>query len=118
MEHYQRVRRTFEGPSKDQTSKFRLPTPTRIPAPAIDGHVERPVPTTRPPMKSRSSTVKPTVSSASKGKGKAKPTQWDSDDDDDDDAYVTSNDTPVQKEGGVNHAFGDVAMDDDEEIYG
>lgn len=68
-------------------------------------------------MKSRSSTVKPKASSASKGNGKGKATQWDSDDDDDD-AYVTSNDTPQQTAGGVNNAFGDVAVDDDEEIYG
>ena len=117
MEHYQRVRRTFEGPSKDQNLKLPHPTPTRIPAPATDGHVERPVPTTRPPMKSRSSTLKPRASSAPKGKGKGKATQWDSDDDDDD-AYVTSNDTPERKNSAVNGSFGDVAADDDEEIYG
>jgi len=71
-------------------------------------------------MKSRSSTVKPKQSSELKRKDKGKAAQWDSDDDDDD-AYVTSNDfagTPERKGSGVIGAFGDVAADDDEEIYG
>jgi len=75
------------------------------------------VPTTRPPMKSRSSTIKPKASSTPKGKGKGKAMQWDSDDDDDD-AYVTSNDTPERRRSGANGVFGDVAANDDEEIYG
>lgn len=68
-------------------------------------------------MKSRSSTIKAKASSTPKGKGKGKATQWDSDDDDDD-AYVTSNDTPERRTSVVNGGFGDVATDDDEEIYG
>lgn len=71
-------------------------------------------------MKGRSSTAKPKASAVPKGKGKGKATQWDSDDEDDD-AYVTSNDfadTPERRGSGPNSAFGEVAADDDEEIYG
>lgn len=71
-------------------------------------------------MKSRSSTAKPKPSVDPKSKGKGKATHWDSDDEDDD-AYVTSNDfaaTPERRDSRPNSAFGEVAADDDEEIYG
>ena len=78
------------------------------------------MPTTRPKLKGRSSTAKPSVKTQPKGKGKGKATQWDSDDDDDDDAYVTSNDfaaTPESKKRSINGTFGDVGDNDDEELY-
>lgn len=123
LEHYQRVRHTFEGPSANQknSSANALLSP-RLAAPDPDGHLNPPVPGIRPKMKSRASTTKPVKANAeSKGKGKGKATQWDSDDEDDDDAYVTSNDfadTPERRSNGVNGSFGDVGADDDEEIYG
>lgn len=117
LEHYQRVRQTFEGPPKDQDPKGPATAPSRIPAPK--SHTS-PALTNRPKLKTRTSTAKPEA----KGKGKGKATQWDSDDDDDDDAYVTSNDsaTPERRQSGINGngngGFGDVGGDDDEEIYG
>ena len=120
LEHYQRVRRDFEGPSTPKTSNG-IPAiaPTRIPGPAqVDGHVHPPVPTKRPkpPTPNDTNKTKPTMEA--KGKGKA--TTWDSDDlDDDDDAYVTSNDfaTPERKKGVSNGAFGVVGGEDDSELY-
>lgn len=114
------MRRTFEGPSRDQQSAARVTAPSRIPAPRLDGYLSPPAPPNRPKLKNRTSTAKPEAN----GKRKGKATQWDSDDDDDDDAYVTSNDfaTPERKESGANGngngGFGDVGGDDDEEIYG
>ena len=122
LEHYQRVRRSFEGPPTKQnnSSASTLPGP-RVAAPDPDGHLHPPVPNTRPKMKGRTSTTKPVKPNAEpKGKGKGKATQWDSDDEDDD-AYVTSNDfadTPERRSNGVNGSFGDVGADDDEEVYG
>ena len=120
LEHYKRVRNTFEGPSKDEASKAGPLASNRVPVHAVDGHLEPPVLNTRPKMKTRTSTAKPKVSLDHKGRGKGKAAQWHSDDDDDDDAYVTSNDfvgTPESKKSGVNGAFGDVAKYDDEELY-
>jgi len=123
LDHYQRVRHTFEGPSKGQEPKTPATVPSRIPAPKPNSHLSPPAPTHRPKLKSRTSTAKPEA----KGKGKGKATRWDSedddDDDDDDDAYVTSNDfaTPEQRQSGVTsngNWFGDVGGDDDEKIYG
>lgn len=123
LEHYQRVRHTFEGPSKIKTTSLQsTPAPTRIPAPSIDGHLHPPMPTTRPKPKSKNSTAK--LKEQTKGKGKGKASQWNSDDDeedDDDDAYVTSNDfmgTPERKKSETNGSFGDTGADDDEELYG
>ena len=122
LEHYQRVRHTFEGPSTNQNnSSANVPLGPRLAAQDPDGHLHPPVPSIRPKMKGRASTakpVKPTVEPKGKGKGKA--TQWDSDDEDDD-AYVTSNDfadTPERRSNGVNGSFGNVGADDDEEVYG
>ena len=125
LEHYHRVRRTFEGPSKPQIDTLRKPQTTRIPAPAqVDGQARSPPPSTRPKMQNRTSTIKPKPKQESKGKGKGKgkATTWNSDedeDDDDDEAYVTSNDfaTPERKHSAVN-GFGDAAGDDEEELYG
>lgn len=116
LEHYQRVRRAFEGPTNlPKTSD--LTTTSRIPAPATNDRLQPPAPSKRPKPVSRTSTAK---QADPKGKGKGKAAQWESDDDDDDDAYVTSNDfagTPERKRSGVN-GFGDVGGNDDEEIYG
>ena len=90
---------------------------SRIPAPTTNDHLRPPAPSKHPKPVSRTTTAKP---ADAKGKGKGKATQWDSDDDDDDDAYVTSNDfagTPERKRSVVN-GFGEVAGNDDEELYG
>lgn len=122
LEHYQLVRRTFEGPSTNQNnSSANASFGSRVAAPDPDGHLHAPVPSIRPKMKGRASTTKPVKPNAEpKGKGKGKATQWDSDDEDDD-AYVTSNDfadTPERRSNGVNGSFGDVGADDDKEVYG
>lgn len=116
LEHYQRVRHTFEGPNNPHKAP-NLTAASRIPAPTTNDHLQPPAPSKRPKPISRTGTIR---QSDPKGKGKGKATQWDSDDDDDDDAYVTSNDfagTPERKRSGVN-GFGDVGGNDDEEIYG
>lgn len=119
LEHYHRVRQTFEGPSKTQSSNTPLPPATQVPPHATNSHLEPPVPTKRPTMKGRSSTSIPKAISPPKSKGKGKATNWDSDDDDDDDAYVTSNDfveTPERRKSGMNGSFGEGA-DNDEDLY-
>lgn len=116
LEHYQRVRHAFEGPTSPQKA-LNLVAASRIPAPTSNDHLQPPAPSKRPKPVSRTGTAK---QADPKGKGKGKATQWDSDDDDDDDAYVTSNDfagTPERKGSGV-YGFGDVGGNDDEEIYG
>lgn len=126
LEHYQRVRRTFEGPERNKSSR-ELPSSTPIP------RIVAPEPTqqqnSRPKLKARAMTQ---PKESSKGKGKA--TQWASDDEDDDDeAYVTSNDygTParyrngtgnnkgkeVVRDGPLHDGFRDTAQDDDENLY-
>ena len=116
LEHYHRVRQTFEGPSKAP------PISNHGPSLAVHGHLETPVLSKRPQMKSRTSTAKPKASPEPKGKGKGKATNWnsdDDDDDDDDDAYVTSNDfasTPKRRASNTNGSFGE-AGDDDDELY-
>ena len=122
LEHYHRVRLTFEGPSTNQNnSSANVLLASKVAAPDPDAHLHPPVPSIRPKMKSRASTTKPVKSNVEpKGKGKGKATQWDSDDEDDD-AYVTSNDfadTPERRSNGVNGSFGDVGADDDKEVYG
>ena len=122
LEHYQRVRRTFEDPSTNQSnSSANVLLGSKLAPPDPDGHLHAPVASIRPKMKGRASTAKPVKPNAeSKGKGKGKATQWDSDDEDDD-AYVTSNDfadTPERRSNGVNGSFGDVGADDDKEVYG
>ncbi len=114
------MRHTFEGPANNQNSSTSPPEAINHPTPAIDGHLEPPVLTKRPNMKSRSSTAKPKSTSEPNGKGKGKATKWDSDDDDDDDAYVTSNDfaeTPERRGSAVNGRFSEFGKDDDDELY-
>ncbi|MCJ1246213.1 peroxisomal assembly protein [Trapelia coarctata] len=126
LEHYQRVRRTFEGPERIQSSREapRSTTMPRIVAPESIQQQD-----SRPKFKTRTMT-KPKDS----GKGKGKATQWASDDDEDDEAYVTSNDygTParyrngtgngkgkeVVRDGPLHDGFQDTAQDDDENLYG
>ena len=117
LEHYQRVRRAFEGAATSQKAS-NVTAASRIPAPKTNDRF-RPSP---PSKQSKPITRTGTAKQADmKGKGKGKATQWDSDDDDDDDdAYVTSNDyvgTPERQRSSVN-GFEDVGGDDDEEIYG
>ena len=113
LEHYQRVRRTFEGPKVPVTGH------SRIPAPKSDAHASQAAPVHQLKHKGRSINAKPTI----KANGKGKATHWDSDEDDDD-AYVTSNDytTPERRDGAtngtVNGSFGDVGGNDDEDVYG
>ena len=120
LEHYQRVRHTFEGPSTNQNNgSANVSLSPRLAAPDPDS-LHPPMSSVKPRLKGRASTakpVKPTVEPKGKGKGKA--TQWDSDDEEDD-AYVTSNDfedTPERRSNGVNGSFGNVGADD-EEVYG
>ena len=122
LEHYQRVRHTFEGPSFNQNSNpADSSLSPRLAAPDSDSYLHPPVPSIRPKLKGRASTTKPVKPPVEpKGKGKGKATQWDTDDEEDD-AYVTSNDfedTPERRNNGVNGSFGNVGADDDEEVYG
>ncbi|KAL8976018.1 MAG: hypothetical protein Q9205_007899, partial [Flavoplaca limonia] len=128
LEHYQRVRQSFEAPSQQPSSALiprNLPSTTRI---------QQPIPT-RPKLKHRSDTAirstKDSTDPSGKGKGKAPRISYsDSDnDDDDDDAYVTSNDSPYKspERKGKQRAtmipkpidnFRDPAVDDEADIYG
>ena len=116
LEHYQRIRKTFEGPDQKAPQSFPIP-----PVQHNEQH------SFRPKFKTRTSTK-------DSGKGKGKAIQWNSEDDEDEDededeAYVTSNDytTPdryrrangsakgkgVLRDASVNHAFGDPNPDDE-----
>ncbi|KAL9103527.1 MAG: hypothetical protein Q9163_001445 [Psora crenata] len=102
LEHYKRVRHEFEGPSNAGSSTDLLTQASKNSQGLtdIDGHLHPPVPTRRPKLPTRSSTLKPKPTAEAKGKGKA--TEWDSDEDDEDDeddeAYMTSNDfTPIER---------------------
>ncbi|KAL8731088.1 MAG: hypothetical protein Q9166_003616 [cf. Caloplaca sp. 2 TL-2023] len=126
LEHYQRVRHSFEAPSKQPHS---APIPNAV-LPTTS--IQQPMPT-RPKYKHRTETAirsskapsDPTV----KGKGKAAQiSQSESDDDDDDDAYVTSNDSPwrspdrkVKQRATMIpkpiDGFRDPSTDDDADIY-
>ncbi|KAL8784922.1 MAG: hypothetical protein Q9213_003664 [Squamulea squamosa] len=120
LEHYQRVRQSFEAPSKHLQSA----EAPKAQAPTTNYH--QPVPT-RPGFKNRTDTTikssKAPTDSSGKGKGKASYI-FHSDSDDDDDAYVTSNDSPYKTPDrkGKQRAtmipkpidgFRDPAMDDD-----
>ncbi|KAI4270197.1 MAG: hypothetical protein LQ337_006827 [Flavoplaca oasis] len=130
LEHYQRVRQSFEAPSQQPSSASiprNLPFTTRI---------QQPMPT-RPKFKNRSDTAirstKDPTDPSGKGKGKAPRisrscSDNDDDDDDDDDAYVTSNDSPYKspERKGKQRAtmipkpidgFRDPAVDDEADIY-
>ncbi|KAL8742552.1 MAG: hypothetical protein Q9190_004976 [Brigantiaea leucoxantha] len=118
LEHYQRVRHTFEAPAKPPSaSTENIVPPVRS--------VQQSVPL-RPKYSSRSSTtVKHTATSRQdmkgKGKGKGKAVQRDSDsdnDDEDEDAYVTSNDFESPPFSAQTNGFSDPATNDEEEVYG
>lgn len=113
LEHYQHVRRTFEGVDAPKTtsSKYHDAMPTRIPAPI--GTLAPPIPNLGPQSKSKVRPAK--LKAIVNGKGKGKATVWDSTDDaedgdddkeeDEDDAYLTSHDfadEPVHAKPGVN----------------
>ncbi|KAL8850850.1 MAG: hypothetical protein Q9221_004264 [Calogaya cf. arnoldii] len=94
LEHYQRVRQSFEAPSQQPQS---APVPRSLPTPN-----SRQILPTRPKFKNRTDTAikstKEPIDPSGKGKGKApQNAHSDSDnDEDDDDAYVTSNDSPYK----------------------
>ena len=129
LEHYQRVRRQFEGPSKSKKVKdvaaldaIRKSAPTDIeglrPSSLLP---KRP----KPPTRNSTSIHRSRKDSKSnvKGKGKGRAAKWNSDDndddDDDDEAYVTSNDftTPEQTKSWSNGTFGLVGGEDDSGLY-
>ena len=126
LEHYQRVRRTFEGPERT-TSSREAPNSTTTPRIMAPESIQQQDP--RPKFQTRTMTK-----TKASGKGKGKATQWASDDDDDDEAYVTSNDygTPARYRNGTGNGkgkevvrdgphhgrFQDSALDDDENLYG
>ena len=98
LEHYQHVRRTFEGfdTSKNSVSSNYDIAPTRIPAPVGASVQSVYNQGAKLKLKYRAATSK----SKAKGTGKGKATAWDSnddtenkdDDEDEDDAYLTSQD--------------------------
>ncbi|KAL8768579.1 MAG: hypothetical protein Q9209_005264 [Squamulea sp. 1 TL-2023] len=122
FEHYQRVRHSFEAPSKNiQSAEAPKIQPSTTfhhqPIPLRPGFKYR----TDTAMKSRKTPTDP----PGKGKGKAPQIYHSDSDDDDDDAYVTSNDSPYRTPDrkGKQRAtmipkpidgFRDPAMDDDE----
>ncbi|KAL8640153.1 MAG: hypothetical protein Q9226_008778 [Calogaya cf. arnoldii] len=125
LEHYQRVRQSFEAPSQQPPS-----APVSRTLPPSNARQMMP---TRPKFKNRAETAirssKEPIDPAGKGKGKASQNAHsDSDEDDDDDAYVTSNDSPYKspERKGKQKAtmipkpidgFRDPAVDDDADIY-
>ncbi|KAL9045697.1 MAG: hypothetical protein Q9214_001304 [Letrouitia sp. 1 TL-2023] len=111
LEHYQRVRHTFEAPSKPPSSSS-----PNFCSPASNAQRHFP---TRPKYNSRTNTaIKPKAATKNKGKGKAKAIQLDSDSDDHDDAYMTSSDFETPQRGAQLNGFSDPAVNDDEEVYG
>lgn len=133
LEHYQHVRRSFEGVDalKTASPQYHGATPTRIPAPV--GTLAPSILNQVPKPKSSSRPAKPKSKAKGTGKGKGKATVWDSTDDtedgdedkyeDEDDAYLTSHDfedEPIQAKHGVNGTqvvgFMDGADQDDDEI--
>ncbi|MCJ1397405.1 peroxisomal assembly protein [Xylographa trunciseda] len=129
LEHYQQVRRTFEGPVRTNNSRAQPPTNKLSLTTSTDGVPDDSI---RPRFKSRTSSK-----TEYKGKGKGKAPQWasaDEDDEDEDEAYVTSNDygTPAQyksvngsikgkrvlKDGVLRDGFQDAAQADEEDLYG
>ncbi|MCJ1434668.1 peroxisomal assembly protein [Xylographa pallens] len=127
LEHYQRVRRTFEGPERSNSSRTQSTRNKLLLTPSKNGISGD---SSRPHFKSRTSS-KTKDSGKSKGKGKAP--QWASEDDDEE-AYVTSNDygTPahynsangsikgkgVMRDRNVQNVFQDAAQGDEEDLYG
>ncbi|KAL8690816.1 MAG: hypothetical protein Q9218_003827 [Villophora microphyllina] len=84
LEHYQRVRQSFEAPSKPPPNG---PAQRNLPQ-------QQPMPTRPKPSTRMNTAIKtqPKPSTDHKGKGKARQPSDSDEDDDDDDAYVTSND--------------------------
>ena len=121
LEHYQRVRETFERTGQEKKGNSATSNATRPHGLPTTGQL----PPSRPKFQTRTSSK---AKGKSKGKGKA--TSWNTDDDDDgdgDDAYVTSNDfgTPARNGsfvdgnpgGAVYNGFQDPSNDDDDELY-
>ncbi|KAL9582126.1 MAG: hypothetical protein Q9203_005625 [Teloschistes exilis] len=123
LEHYQRVRQSFEAPTKPSSIS---PVPNVLP--------QRSMPTRPKPNRRTNTAIKAhPIASVNNvnGKGKGKAIQMsDSDhDDDDDDAYVTSNDfaekTPEKGKGKQRatmipkpvYGFGDGVVDGDDDVY-
>ena len=131
LEHYQQVRKTFEGPDLGQEPDKSMSAHEQPQGMRSTGFEQTSL--SRPKYKSR-------TSSKAKGKGKAKAMQWNTDEDgededEDDDIYVTSNDfaTPAKDKytnGTVpgkkamrsqsvgSDGFRDASKDDDEVLYG
>ena len=119
LEHYQRVRQTFEGPPPSENGSRSVSSPAiSDPREMRAKHIDRPLPS-RPKLPTRTSTAKIKDKGIGKGKGKGKAiARWDSEnddededdeDEDEDDAYVTSNDyggTPSRSRDGSVEANG------------
>ena len=119
LEHYQRVRATFEGPAKSTAllapKSTSLPTRTSHTSNPGAYHLQPSTATSRKhPKMNRSNTAK---KNDINGKGKGKATEWNSDSDDDDDAYITSNDSMGTPDRKTNGYFGNGTADDDEDMY-
>ena len=111
LEHYQRVRRSFENsspapqnPASTSLQKQQSTIPAALGNIRSNGHL-------RPGDKA-------------KGKGKGKATRWNEseDEEEDDEAYVTSNDFPPTPEPeradqADGRGYGPVGHDDDDELY-
>ena len=134
LEHYQRVRKTFEGPTPGEKN-------TRVISSPLDDLRETRLNSTERSLPSRPKFMtRPSNKAKDKEKGKGKATRWDSEnddeDDDEDDAYVTSNDygTPSRDQAtngslrgkgkqvirnyqSDDTGFRDVSKDDDDELY-
>ncbi|KAL8634807.1 MAG: hypothetical protein Q9226_009430 [Calogaya cf. arnoldii] len=124
LEHYQRVRQSFEAPSQQ-------PSSASVPRSLPPSNARQMMPP-RPKFKNRTETAirssEEPIDPAGKGKGKAPQTSHSDSDDEDDDAYVTSNDSPYKspERKGKQKAtmipkpidgFRDPAVDDDADIY-
>ncbi|MCJ1280952.1 peroxisomal assembly protein [Xylographa opegraphella] len=129
LEHYKRVRRTFEGPERSDNSRAQSTRHNMLLTPAPDGISDD---ISRPQFKARTSSK---TKDNNKGKGKGKAPQWASEDnDEEEEVYVTSNDygTParyksangstkgkaVAKDGIVENRFRDATQSDEEDLYG
>ncbi|KAL9121464.1 MAG: hypothetical protein Q9187_001976 [Circinaria calcarea] len=99
LEHYQRVRKAFEGPTLNSSSTGgNLPPQLDLPYPKVNGTGQAVYSRSKPKPRYNTKAI-------NKGKGTAIATNWssehdyeDGEDDDDDEAYVTSNDygTPAR----------------------
>ena len=127
LEHYQRVRATFEGPAKPKAITARASSPMSIRGSTttdstLDPHHPLAYASRKKPKPARSNTArKDDLKGKGKGKGKEKASEWadNDDDDEDDDAYVTSNDTMGTPEPRYNGGFfgNGTRSDDEEDMY-